>query len=288
MTHRWITYNGEIFNYIELREELDRAGRSFYPYDTEVIVHLYEEYGDRFVEIERPVCVCIWDLPSAACCWCAIAPESCRCITRKPARLVFASEVKAMLASGSCSGARPEGLDELMTFWAPLAPRTVFKGVNQSGRGEMLIVDDAGAARTVLGMGFPAHGRHRHGPRSISSRSYTRFWPTPRGYACVRTCPSAPIYRAASIPPRWSRCSTDACRRPYGRSPSASTMSGLDESVHQRTVVNYLEPLTITCSARTPISPASSRDHPSQRNARAAHGARADADAVGTRAPAMA
>src|SRR3989344_8763657 len=47
----WVVFNGEIFNYIELRQALERYGHSFYTHsDTEVIVHLYEQFGEEFIQ----------------------------------------------------------------------------------------------------------------------------------------------------------------------------------------------------------------------------------------------
>ena len=47
----WVVFNGEIFNYVELRRDLEKQGHEFYTHsDTECIVHLYEQYGDDFVK----------------------------------------------------------------------------------------------------------------------------------------------------------------------------------------------------------------------------------------------
>lgn len=62
---RWITYNGEIFNYLELRRELEGLGRSFQTdTDTEVVLHVYDEFGEAgFAKLNGMWALAIVDIP---------------------------------------------------------------------------------------------------------------------------------------------------------------------------------------------------------------------------------
>jgi asparagine synthase (glutamine-hydrolysing) len=168
----WITYNGEIFNYIELRRFLESRGHRFYTStDTEVIVHLYEERGERFVdELNGQFAFALWDRSRRRL---VLARDRAGILPLYYAEtkegLVFGSEVKALLASGRVSAALdPDGFDELMTFWAPVAPRTVFESVRQVRPGEMLILEGRGLRRVQYwDWLFPERGSHRRGDAAV-------------------------------------------------------------------------------------------------------------------------
>ncbi len=69
----------------------------------------------------------------------------------------------------------PHGLDELMTFWAPMAPRTVFKGVSQVCPGEMVILEGANLSRRQYwDWDFPAARSIGANPRASSKKSCVR------------------------------------------------------------------------------------------------------------------
>jgi asparagine synthase (glutamine-hydrolysing) len=142
----WVVFNGEIFNYIELRAELETRGHRFYTQsDTEVIVHAYEEYGEDFgAELNGQFAIALWDSRRR----CLILMRDRAGIlplffARDGDRLYFGSEVKALLAGmGRTARLDPQGLDQLLTFWSPVAPRTVFEGISELRPGEMLTLQD--------------------------------------------------------------------------------------------------------------------------------------------------
>ena len=142
----WICYNGEVFNYIELREDLVKRGHSFYTStDTEVIVHMYEEFGLDFVhKLNGQFAIALWDSNRQRL---VLVRDRVGILPLYYANdgdnLVFSSEVKGLLASGLVKPELdPTALDDLLTFWCPVAPKTIFKGVQQVRPGEMVVLEN--------------------------------------------------------------------------------------------------------------------------------------------------
>jgi asparagine synthase (glutamine-hydrolysing) len=144
----WVSFNGEIYNFLELRQELEARGHAFYTRsDTEVIVHSYEEWGDDCVlHINGIFGFAIWD--------------SCRqrlLLARdhfgvKPLyyyddgkRLLWASEAKALLEDASVPReVDTEALNLFLTFRYVPSPFTMFKGIRKLPSGHRLIMDSRG------------------------------------------------------------------------------------------------------------------------------------------------
>jgi asparagine synthase (glutamine-hydrolysing) len=142
----WITYNGETYNAAELRAELEQRGHAFRTTsDTEVVLHLYQEYGERFVERLRGMfAFAIWD-----------ARERKLLLARdrlgiKPLyvhnagdRLVFASELKALLASGFVPRQLdPAGLRAFLQLGHIPPPWTAIRGVTSLAPGHIGVWKD--------------------------------------------------------------------------------------------------------------------------------------------------
>jgi asparagine synthase (glutamine-hydrolysing) len=128
----WIVFNGEIYNYVELRQDLARHHTFRTRSDTEVILHLYEELGERCLErLNGMFAFAIWDERQqrlfAARDRLGIKPFYW---SRTPEALVFASEPKALLAAGLVRAEPdPQGLLEYLTFQFCLGDRTLFRDI---------------------------------------------------------------------------------------------------------------------------------------------------------------
>ena len=241
----WIAYNGEVFNYPELRRDLIARGHSFYTAtDTEVLVHLYEERGDAFVEeLNGQFAFALWDGNRRRLLLgrdrAGILPMY---VARVSGGFAFASEVKALLASGLVRAELdPDGLDDLFTFWAPLAPRTVFRGVGQLTPGELLSIEDGVARRRrYWHWQFPDDGHHR---RNHSPRLETELRELLGDATEIRLRADVPV--GAYLSGGLDSSALVALLRPRVVS-NLHTFSigfddpGLDESGHQRTVVEHL------------------------------------------------
>jgi asparagine synthase (glutamine-hydrolysing) len=140
----WIVFNGEIFNYIELRADLIKKGHQFKTNtDTEVILHLYEDHGaDCLRELNGQFAFAIWNRVDKEL-FLARDRVGIRPLftTFLKGRFLFASEIKALFLDPSIPRAIDlESLQQIFTCWAPIGSRTVFQGVQQLSPGHYQII----------------------------------------------------------------------------------------------------------------------------------------------------
>lgn len=168
----YVILNGEIFNYIELMKFLKSRGHCFYTKsDTEVIVHLYEEYGDNFVNyINGQFSIAIWNSISREL---LIARDRLGIrplyYSKLPDGLfLFGSEMKALFCHPSVY---PEidykGLEQLYTIWVTVPPRTVFKNITELLPGSILKVNKNGIhLKRYWKISFPQKSDYENQPLS--------------------------------------------------------------------------------------------------------------------------
>jgi asparagine synthase (glutamine-hydrolysing) len=128
-----VTYNGEIYNHLELRRELEERGHVFRTRcDTEVLVHGYEEWGVNLLHrLNGQFAFAIYDRNRETV-FVARDRFGVRPLfyAQRNGDFYFGSEIKAILASGEVDAALdPRGLNEVLTFWAARPPRTPFSGI---------------------------------------------------------------------------------------------------------------------------------------------------------------
>ena len=141
----WIAFNGEIYNYRELRQELIERGHAFQTSsDTEVIVHLYEERGAECLDVLRGMfAFALWDQKRERL---LLARDR---IGQKPlyytqsqGRLLFASELKSLLqVPGLDRTVDPEAVDLFLAYQYVPHPRSILKGFQKLPPGHRAIYE---------------------------------------------------------------------------------------------------------------------------------------------------
>ena len=142
----WIVFNGEIYNFRDLRRRLEGAGHQFRTHsDTEAIVHLYEEQGVDFVKhLNGMFALALWDAKRQQL---VLARDR---LGKKPlvyrhelGRLLFASELKSLLeVPGVPREIDPQALDAYLTYQYVPHPATIFRGIAKLPPGHVAVYRD--------------------------------------------------------------------------------------------------------------------------------------------------
>ena len=142
----WVVYNGEIYNHADLRPRLEADGHRYHTRsDTEAIVHAYEQWGDDCVQRFRGMfAFALWDQPRKRL---LLARDR---LGIKPlywtitgGRLLFASEIKSILASGLVEArANEEALPELLGTRYVSGEETLFAGIRKLLPGHVLVYEN--------------------------------------------------------------------------------------------------------------------------------------------------
>jgi len=143
-----VVFNGEIYNFVELREQLERLGHKFRTRsDTEVIVHAYEQWGSGCVKkFNGMFAFAIWNSKKRQV---FIARDH---LGIKPlyyvtlgSQILFASEIKSLLQHPACPReVDEEALAELFTFRYVPSPKTLFKGIRKLPPGHFMVLSQSG------------------------------------------------------------------------------------------------------------------------------------------------
>lgn len=142
----WITFNGEIFNYLEIRAELEKKGHRFATKsDTEVILRAFVEKGEDCVkDFNGQWAFAIWDKKRRKL-FLSRDRIGVRPLFYAQTKdsIVFGSEVKALFIHPDVPRKiDPRALDQILTFWAPVPPSSFFEGVSELPPGHSMRVED--------------------------------------------------------------------------------------------------------------------------------------------------
>ncbi|PZO80042.1 MAG: asparagine synthase (glutamine-hydrolyzing) [Mesorhizobium amorphae] len=161
-----ISYNGEVFNYLELRRGMEARGRVFRTgSDTEVVLALYDEKGpDCVSELNGDFAFAIWD---ERCARMMLARDRMGVrplfMAWRDETLFFASEPQALLFAPGMEGALDiHALDQIFSFWAPLGGRTAFRNISELPPGHLMLAEGGRAVtRAYWRLDYPPAGEER-------------------------------------------------------------------------------------------------------------------------------
>jgi asparagine synthase (glutamine-hydrolysing) len=146
----WALQNGELYNYVELRDELRRRGHSFETTsDTEVLAHGYEEWGPGLLDrVNGDFAVAVWDAQARELFLArdrfGVRPLF---LAETAGALSFASEIKALLRRSDLPRSLdPRGLADALAVWGIAPRRSAFAGVRELAPGHWLKVREDGTA----------------------------------------------------------------------------------------------------------------------------------------------
>jgi asparagine synthase (glutamine-hydrolysing) len=144
----WIVFNGEIYNHLEVRKELEKLGYKYKSRsDTETLIYAYEKYGIDFVhKIHGMYAIAIWDERKKI--FVAYRDR----IGKKPfyytfqnGRFIFASEIKSILLHPKVEKELDkESLNQYLTFLVPPAPKTMFNKIKKLPPAHRMIINESG------------------------------------------------------------------------------------------------------------------------------------------------
>ena len=168
----WIVYNGEIYNHAALRPGLEARGHRYRTRsDTETILHLYEEEGERCVErLQGMFSFAVWDRARRRILLArdrlGIKPLYYACTEEE---LLFASEIKALLAAGIRPALNEAVLPELLATRFVAGEETLFRGVRKLLPGRTLVWSSREGVRERRYWHLPA--ATDHGPSTLEEEA---------------------------------------------------------------------------------------------------------------------
>jgi asparagine synthase (glutamine-hydrolysing) len=245
----WIVFNGEIYNYPELRAELIAKGHVFKTScDTEVIVHQYEELGEECVRtFNGQFAFAIWDLKTRTLLLArdrlGVRPVY---FTEHAGKFIFASEIKAIFADSSIPRALdPFALDQIFTFWFPVAPRTGFESIMELPPGHTLRITESGKQiRRYWQLDFPLTGETPVDGNMSEPDYASQLIDLLEDAVRIRLRADVPVAAYLSGGLDSSAITALALRHKGDRLKTFSIAfeaESFDETTHQLKVVNYLE-----------------------------------------------